>query len=93
MNNYGINRNTNSRESKIGNNFNGKRDQKENENTNILSSSVEKKINIVNKEIDGMRTDELLLIVDPEIEAIETIEQIQNYYNMIKKEIQKIVNY
>jgi inorganic pyrophosphatase len=89
MNNYdSINRNIFTRESRI-----GKKNQRETENENniVLSTSIEKKINSVNKEIDGMKTDELLLMVDPEIEAIETIEQIQNYYNLIKKEIQKIV--
>lgn len=66
------------------------KDKKEN-NNNILSSSIEKKINSVNREIDGMKTDELLLNVDPEIEGIEVIEQIQNYYALIKKEMHKIV--
>lgn len=58
---------------------------------NILGSSLEKKINSVNKEIDKMKTDEILLNVDPEVDSIEAIEQIQNYYNLIKKEISKIV--
>jgi hypothetical protein len=66
-----------------------KREKKE--ERNILGSSLEKKINSVNKEIDKMKTDEILLNVDPEVDPIEAIEQIQNYYNLIKKEISKIV--
>ena len=66
-----------------------KREKKE--ERNILGSSLEKKINSVNKEIDKMKTDEILLNVDPEVDPIEAIEQIQNYYNQIKKEISKIV--
>lgn len=66
-----------------------KREKKE--ERNILGSSLEKKISSVNKEIDKMKTDEILLNVDPEVDAIEAIEQIQNYYNLIKKEISKIV--
>lgn len=59
---------------------------------NILSSSLEKKINSVNKEIEKMKTEEILLNVDPEVDAIEAIEQIQNYHDLIKKEISNIVN-
>jgi len=61
------------------------------EEKNILGSSLEKKINSINKEIDKMKTDEILLNVDPEVDAIEAIEQIQSYYNLIKIEISKIV--
>jgi len=88
----GLIRNIQSRESKSGNNFNERKAQREKkDNINILSSSIEKKINSVNKEIDGMKTDEILLNVDPEIEGSEAIEQIQNYYNLIKKEMNRIV--
>ena len=65
--------------------------QEKKEERNILGSSLEKKINSINKEIDKMKTDEILLNVDPAIDAIEAIEQIQNYCNLIKKEISKIV--
>ncbi len=61
------------------------------EERNILGPSLEKKIISLNKEIDKMKTEEILLNVDPEVDAIEAIEQIQNYQDLIKKEISKIV--
>lgn len=63
-----------------------------NREKNILGSSLERKIESVNREIDKMKTDEILLNVDPEVDSIEAIEQIQNYYELIKKEISKIVS-
>ncbi len=67
------------------------KDKEKKEERGIMGSSLEKKINSINKEIEKMKTDEILLNVDPEVEAIEAVEQIQSYYNLIKMEISKIV--
>lgn len=61
------------------------------ENENKESTYLEKMLTSISLEIRQMDANSLLKTVNPEIEAIEEIEQIQNYCNLIEKEISNIV--
>jgi hypothetical protein len=56
------------------------------------ATALEKMLLSISLEIKHMDPNSLLKTVNPEIEAIEEIEQIQNYCNLIEKEIENIVN-
>ena len=62
--------------------------QVENKDANYL----EKMLLSISLEIRQMDANSLLKTVNPEIEAIEEIEQIQKYCNLIEREISSIVN-
>lgn len=62
--------------------------QSENKDANYL----EKMLLSISLEIRKMDANSLLKNVNPEIEAIEEIEQIQKYCNLIEREISSIVN-
>lgn len=63
----------------------------ENENENKESTYLEKMLSSILMEIRQMEPNSLLKSVNPEIEAIEEIEQIQNYCSLIEREISNIV--
>lgn len=56
-------------------------------------TSFEKMLNSILSEIKNLEPYSILKTVNPEIEAVEEIEQIQNYCNLIEKEINCIVRY
>lgn len=62
------------------------------ENENKESTYLEKMLTSISLEIRQMDANSLLKTVNPEIEAIEEIEQIQNYCNLIEREISNIVS-
>jgi hypothetical protein len=55
------------------------------------SSSLDKKIESISSELEIIKPDTLILNVDPNIESRELIEQIQEYYNLIFKEMKNLV--
>lgn len=61
------------------------------EKENKESTYLERMLTSISLEIRQMDANSLLKTVNPEIEAIEEIEQIQNYCNLIEKEISNIV--
>ena len=65
---------------------------KEKDNENKEATYLDKMLTSINLEIRQMDPNSLLKTVNPEIEAIEEIEQIQKYCNLIEKEIANIVN-
>ena len=68
-----------------------KKKQTNNNPDNNEAGALQKMLLSIDLEIQAMKPDSLLLNVDPEIEAIEEIEKIQNYCNLIQKEIFQIV--
>ena len=54
-------------------------------------TTFEKMLNTILLEIKNLEPYSILKTVNPEIEAVEEIEQIQNYCNLIEKEIYNIV--
>ena len=62
------------------------KDNKIGENT-----TFDKMLNSISAEIKQLEPYSILKTVNPEIEAVEEIEQIQNYCNLIEKEISNIV--
>jgi len=54
-------------------------------------TTFEKMLNSILLEIKNLEPYSILKTVNPEIEAVEEIEQIQNYCNLIEKEIYNIV--
>lgn len=61
------------------------------ENENKESTYLERMLTSISMEIRQMDANSLLKTVNPEIEAIEEIEQIQNYCSLIEREISNIV--
>jgi len=55
------------------------------------STNIEKMLYSISMEIRQMDSNSLLKSVNPEIEAIEEIEQIHYYCNLIEREISNIV--
>jgi len=68
-----------------------KKDQAIKENDNNESTYLDKMLSSISLEIRQIDPNSLLKSVNPEIEAIEEIEQIQNYCNLIEREIATIV--
>ena len=58
---------------------------------NNASSSLDKKIELICSELEIIKPDTLILNVDPNIESRELIDHIQEYYNLIFKEIRNLV--
>jgi hypothetical protein len=54
-------------------------------------SPIDRKLRIITSELDIMKPETLLLTVDPSIDAISIIEQIQTYYGLIHKEMAQLV--
>jgi len=54
-------------------------------------TTFDKMLNSISSEIKNLEPYSILKTVNPEIEAVEEIEQIQNYCNLIEKEITNIV--
>jgi len=61
------------------------------ESENKESTYLERMLSSISMEIKQMDANSLLKTVNPEIEAIEEIEQIQNYCRLIEREISNIV--
>ncbi len=55
------------------------------------ASALDKKLKIISSELDIIRPETLLLNVDPSIDAVEIIEQIQSYYALIHREMVSLV--
>jgi hypothetical protein len=66
-------------------------EKNDNETENKEATFLEKMLSSIKSEIHQMDPNSLLKSVNPEIEAIEEIEQIQNYCNLIEREISNIV--
>ena len=54
-------------------------------------TTFDKMLNSISHEIKNLEPYSILKTVNPEIEAVEEIEQIQNYCNLIEREITNIV--
>lgn len=54
-------------------------------------TTFDKMLNSISSEIKNLEPYSILKTVNPEIEAVEEIEQIQNYCNLIEREITNIV--
>lgn len=65
--------------------------KKKKENLNSEITTFEKMLNSISMEIKNLEPYSILKTVNPEIEAVEEIEQIQNYCNLIEREIYSIV--
>ena len=55
------------------------------------NTAFDKMLHSILSEITSLEPYSILKTVNPEIEAVEEIEQIQNYCNLIEKEISNIV--
>jgi len=58
---------------------------------NKTVSSLDRKIEIIKSELEIIRPETLILNVDPNLDSKELIDEIQNYYNLIYKEMIKLV--
>ena len=58
---------------------------------NKAVSALDKKIEIITSELEIIRPETLILNVDPKLDSKELIDEIQNYYNLIYKEMINLV--